>query len=81
MILLQKWAQQLLIWLKILKTITQLSLWTKGMSLEKLPPSSIYPSIDYFYNEYYLLGIFLSALDKAVNKQGYNHTVNQLQLL
>ena len=27
---------------------------------------TVYMCTGYFYNEYYLLGIFLSALDKAV---------------
>lgn len=29
---------------------------------------TMYMCTDYFYNEYYLVGIFLSALDKAVNR-------------
>lgn len=39
------------------------------MSEERLPPSSIYPSTDYFYNEYYLPGIFPGALDKVVTNR------------
>lgn len=48
------------------------------MSEEKLSPSSIYPSIDYFYNEFYLLGIFLSALGKAVNRDLVTQSITMI---
>lgn len=37
---------------------------------------TMYMCTDYFYNEYYLVGIFLSALDKAVNRDRVPRLMN-----